>query len=59
MANYAVIKDNVIDNVIVADTKEIAETITGLNCVEIPFEVNAPGIGWSYDGINFIAPATE
>jgi hypothetical protein len=27
MANYAVIKDGIVDNVIVADTKEIAEAV--------------------------------
>jgi hypothetical protein len=59
MANYAVIKDGVVNNVIVADTKEIAETVTGLTCVEVPNESWAPGIGWSYDGAEFTAPVVE
>ena len=59
MANYAVIKDSIVNNVIVADTKEIAETVTGLTCVEIPFEPGAPGIGWTYDGAEFTAPVVE
>lgn len=59
MANYAVIKDSIVNNVIVADTKEIAETVTGLTCVEIPFEPGAPGIGWTYDGAEFAAPVVE
>jgi hypothetical protein len=59
MANYAVIKNNIIDNVIVADTKEIAEMVTGLTCIEIPFEPGSPGIGWSYDGTSFSAPVIE
>jgi pyridoxal biosynthesis lyase PdxS len=55
MANYALIKDGVVNNVIVADTKEIAEEVTGLTCVEYTDE-NPAGIGWSYDGAEFTAP---
>ena len=58
MANYAVIKDGIVNNVIVADTKEIAETVTGLTCIEYTDE-NRAGIGWTYDGTNFIAPVIE
>ena len=56
MAIYAVIKNQIVDNIIVADTKEIAETITGLSCVEITQEPGQPGPGWSYDGLVFTAP---
>jgi hypothetical protein len=35
MANYAVIKDNFVSNIIVAETKEIAETFSGETCVLI------------------------
>ena len=59
MANYAVIKDGIVNNVIVADTQEIAEQVTGLTCVEIEHEPGAPGIGWSYDGAEFSAPVVE
>jgi hypothetical protein len=59
MANYAVIKDGIVDNVIVADTKEIAETVTGLTCVEVEHVPGAPGIGWSYDGAGFTASVVE
>lgn len=59
MANYAVIKNDVVDNVIVADTQEIAETVTGLTCVEVEQVPGAPGIGWSYDGAEFTAPVVE
>ena len=58
MANYAVIKDGIVDNVIVADTKEIAEIVTGLTCIEYT-EENPAGIGWSYDGAEFTAPVVE
>jgi hypothetical protein len=59
MANYAVIKDGIVNNVIVADTKEIAETVTGLTCVEVEHVPGSPGIGWSYDGAEFTAPVVE
>jgi hypothetical protein len=58
MANYAVIKDGIVNNVIVADTKEIAETVTGLTCIEYTNE-NPAGIGWAYDGASFTAPVIE
>lgn len=59
MANYAVIKNNLVNNVIVADTKEIAETVTGLICIEIEDKPGSPGIGWSYNGAEFTAPVIE
>jgi hypothetical protein len=59
MANYAVIKNGIVDNVIIADTKEIAEMVTGLTCVEYENIPGAPGIGWSYDGAEFAAPVVE
>ena len=58
MANYAVIKDGIVSNIIVADTKEIAETVTGLTCIEYTNE-NPAVIGWTYDGTNFSAPVIE
>ena len=58
MANYAVIKDGIVNNVIVADTKEIAETVTGLTCIEYTDE-NRAGIGWTYTGAEFTAPVVE
>ena len=58
MATFAVIKDGTVNNVIVADTKEIAETVTGLTCIEYTNE-NPVGIGWTYDGAEFTAPVVE
>ena len=58
MATFAVIKDGTVNNVIVADTKEIAETVTGLTCIEYTDE-NRAGIGWTYDGAEFTAPVVE
>ena len=58
MANYAVIKDGFVNNVIIAETKEIAEMVTGLTCIEYTNEDHI-GIGWSYDGAEFTAPVVE
>lgn len=59
MANYAVIKDGIVNNVIVADSKEIAEQVTGLTCIEYENVPGAPVIGWTYDGTSFSAPVIE
>lgn len=58
MATFAVIVDDLVMNVIVADTKEIAELVTGLTCVEYT-DSNPAGIGWTYEGGVFIAPVVE
>ena len=58
MANYAVIENSKVTNVIIADSKEIAEQVTGLTCVEIT-EENPTGIGWTYDRTSFINPFAE
>ena len=55
MANFAVLSGGTVSNVIVADTKEIAEYITGTTCIEYN-ETNPAGIGWTYDGTTFTAP---
>jgi hypothetical protein len=34
MKQFAVVEDNIVTNVIVADTKLIAQTVTGLTCIE-------------------------
>ena len=56
--NFAVISGNSVVNVIVADSKEIAEEVTNCICVEYTDE-NPAGIGWTYDGVNLIAPVSE
>lgn len=55
MLNFAVINNNIVENVIVADTKEIAELVTNKTCVEYT-ESNPAGIGWTYENGKFIAP---
>lgn len=58
MANFAVLNENHVINTIVADSKEIAEAVTNFTCVEYTKE-NPAGIGWTYDGVNFIPPVEE
>ena len=48
MSNFAVIEDGIVTNVIVAETKEIAEEATGKMCVE-SVEGNYAYIGLGYD----------
>lgn len=55
MATFAVLKDNKVINVIIADTKEIAEQVTNKTCIEYT-EENPAGIDWTYNGSEFIAP---
>jgi len=59
MGSYAVVNDGTVINVIIAESQEIAEEVTGLTCVEYENSPAAPGIGWSYDGATFTAPITE
>jgi hypothetical protein len=55
MANFAVIENNTVVNVIIADTLEIAELVTQKQCVEYTDKKPA-GIGWTYENDKFIAP---
>jgi hypothetical protein len=53
--NFAVIENNIVTNIIVAESKKIAESIIGKTCIEYTDE-NLTGIGWTYaDGV-FTAP---
>ena len=45
-----------VTNLIVADTKETAEQITGFMCIEYT-DVHSVGIGWTYNGSTFEQPA--
>lgn len=58
MATYAIVENNLVTNVIIADTLQIAEEVTGKTCVEYN-EDNPAGIGWTYDGEKFVAPEPE
>lgn len=58
MAIYAVTDNNIVINVIVADTKEVAEEVTGKTCIEST-EDNPASIGSTWNGINFIPVLTS
>ena len=51
--NYAVIENDTVVNVIVADTVKIAKDVTGKECIECD---GSFWIGWTRDGKNWIAP---
>jgi hypothetical protein len=49
--NFAVIENNIVTNIIVADSKAIAEEVTGFTCIEYADE-DMPHIGLGYvDGV--------
>lgn len=54
---FAAINNGIVVNILIADSKETAEQITGLTCIPS----NTAGIGWSYDDETgeFTAPALE
>jgi hypothetical protein len=56
MSRFAVIENDCIVNVIVAESKEIADAATNSNCVAVSNEPGGPEIGWHWDGIIFTAP---
>jgi hypothetical protein len=56
MPNFAVIEDGTVTNTILADSKAIAEEVTGKTCVEFT-ESNPAYIGLGYDGTTFEQPA--
>ena len=62
MPNFATLdKDNKVTNIIVADSQEIAEQVTGLPCAEYTAD-NPAHIGLGYDGTTFeqpVAPVIE
>lgn len=58
MKTFAIIEDQVVVNVIVAESLEIANEVTGDDCVEYT-ESNLAHIGLSYDGESFEQPFVE
>lgn len=55
MPKFAVINSlNLVENIIVCDTLEIAEEVTGMTCVQFPRKDFAVFQGDTYDGKNFI-----
>jgi hypothetical protein len=61
MATYAVLNNsNVVENIISAETLEVAEAVTHCVCVEYTSS-NLAQIGWIYDEATntFVPPTTE
>jgi len=56
MPNFAVIEDGKVINTILADSKVVAEEVTGKTCVEYTIK-NPAVIGLGYDGTTFEQPA--
>ena len=52
---FATIHNGLVQNTIVANSKEIAEQVTGLECIEYTDE-NPAHIGLGYDGKTFEQP---
>jgi hypothetical protein len=50
---FAVVQDGTIINLIVAETKESAESVTELECIEYI----VPELGWTVVDGNFVAPS--
>lgn len=56
MGKFAVIENGKVINTILADSKAIAEDVTGKTCVEYT-DSNQAYIGLGYDGTTFEQPA--
>jgi hypothetical protein len=53
MTNFAIYKDDLILNVIVADSKEIAEQVTGMKAIQTEGE---PWMGWTLENDEWKPP---
>ncbi len=58
MKNFAVLHDNIVRNIIIADSLEDAESITGLTCVEYKQD-QIVGIDFLYEDGAFVNPVQE
>ena len=52
---FASLSNNMVTNLIAADTLEVAEAVANATCVEYTDHTTV-AIGWTYDGDKFIAP---
>jgi hypothetical protein len=56
MSRFAVINGGIVQNVIVCESLEDAETLTGTTCVAIEQVPGGPGMGWRYENEEFLPP---
>jgi hypothetical protein len=54
----AIISGNTVTNVVIVDDIEQASNDLGVTLIEYTAE-NPAGIGWTYDGTTFTAPASK
>jgi hypothetical protein len=60
MKTYAVLNlDNIVENVIIAPSLEVAENLTSKVCIYVTESTKKPHIGLSYSENQFEQPATE
>jgi hypothetical protein len=60
MKKYAVIdSDNIVYNIVIADSLDVAEKVTGSNCIFISPENDTCNIGKLYSDGSFIDPEEE
>jgi len=52
MPQFAVIIDNKVNNMIIAESLADAQELTGMTCAEST-EENPAGINWTWDGVYF------
>lgn len=45
---FAVLNNNIVENIIIADSREDAEIVTRATCIEYTDE-NLAAVGWTYD----------
>ena len=59
MLTFAVLDiNNIVENVIVADSLETAESVTRTTCIQYD-ETNPAYIGWQYNGTTFVDPNAQ
>ena len=59
MNNYAVVENGIVVNLVVADSLEVAESLTGQTCIEYDYDLANPVIGLGWDGTEFQQPVVE
>ena len=50
---------NMVTNVVIADSLEVAEQVTNATCFEVEHKIDAPGIGWTYEDSVFTPPVVQ
>jgi hypothetical protein len=57
MTKFAIVENNQVTNIIVADDAEIAVAVSRAGSIAVEYtDENPAGIGWTYDGTKFVAP---